>query len=362
MMRRFAVLLPGLLLVLLLAACTQSTEPLVVEDYLLGTVIRISIHDDGYDTSLTDRVFERVATIERRMSTSEDDYDDTELLTVNRAPAGTATPVSADTFEVLSAALDYSRVSDGAFDVTIWPLVKLWGIGSGGETVPPEGEITAARELVDYHDLTLNADGTVTLAREGMGVDVGAIAKGYAADEAERILRDAGVTSALLDFGGNILVIGSKPDDSPWRIGIQRPDAERSRYIGIVHTADRTVVTSGPYERFFVEDGVRYHHILNPDTGYPSRNGLVQVTIVAERSIDADALSTTSYVLGLTGAYDLIESIKGVEAVFATEERELFLTPGLQESDESPQNTTETHFELTDDEYQVREITAVTDR
>ena len=271
------------------------------------------------------------------MSTSEDDYDDTELLSVNRAPAGTATPVSPDTFAVLSAALDYSRVSNGAFDVTIWPLVTLWSIGSGGETVPPEEQIAAARDLVDYTDLTLHADETVTLARDGMGVDVGAIAKGYAADEAERILRDAGVTSALLDFGGNILVIGAKPDDSLWRIGIQRPDAERSRYIGIIHTANRTVVTSGPYERFFVEDGIRYHHILDPETGYPSRNGLVQVTIVADRSIDADALSTTSYVLGLTAAYELIESISGVDAVFATEERELFLTSGLQERDQARQ-------------------------
>jgi thiamine biosynthesis lipoprotein len=362
MNRRPTVLAFALLLVLLLASCAQNSEPIVVEGYLLGTVIRISIHDGGYDTSLTDRVFERGATIERRMSTSEDDYDNTELLTVNRAPAGTATAVSPDTFTVLSAALEYSRISDGAFDVTIWPLVRLWGIGSGGETVPPEERILAARDLVEYRDLTLHADGTVALAREGMGVDVGAIAKGYAADEADRILRDAGVTSALLDFGGNILVIGTKPDDSLWRIGVQRPDAERSRYVGIVHTADRTVVTSGPYERFFVQDGVRYHHILNPDTGYPSRNGLVQVTIVAERSIDADALSTTSYVLGLNGAYNLIESIDGVEAVFVTEEQELFVTSGLPVSDEASADAPDTRFELTDQEYQLRDISEVRDR
>lgn len=356
--RRFPkYILPIVVAVLFLGGCESSGEPIVDEAYLLGTVIRVAIHDDGYDARLIETVFNRVAEIEERMSTSEDDYEDTELLSVNRAPAGTAVPVSPDTYFVLEEALRYSRLSGGAFDVTIWPLVRLWKIGSGGESVPPEEAIAAARDAVDYRQLTLGPDGTVTLPREEMGVDVGAIAKGYAADEAERILRDAGVEHALLDFGGNILVIGAKPDGSRWRIGVQRPDAERSRYIGIVRTTDRTVVTSGPYERFFVEDGVRYHHILNPNTGYPSRNGLEQVTIVAERSIDADALSTTSYVLGLEGAYRLIESIDGVEAIFAAEDHTLHLTSGivLERDAEEEESAAITTFELTDDEYRIEE-------
>ena len=187
----------------------------------------------------------------------------------------------------------------------------------------------------------LNTDAqTVFLPDAGMGVDVGGIAKGYAADEAARILGDAGVESALLDFGGNILVMGTKPDGSPWRIGVQRPDAERSRYIGIVRTADKTVVTSGPYERFFVQDGVRYHHILDPATGFPARNGIQQVTIVAERSMDADALSTSTYVMGLERGFDLIESLDGVEAIFVTEDRDVYVTSGVPD-----------FFELTDDDY-----------
>lgn len=340
--------------VLVTVGCTGPSQPVVEDAYLLGTVIRVSIYDSGYDSRLIESVFQRVAQIESRMSTSEDDYDTTELLRVNRAAAGTPTSVSPDTYHVLTAAKEYSEVSNGAFDVTIWPLVRLWKIGSGGTSVPPKEEIEAARDLVDHTGLQLLPNDRVALSREGMGVDVGAIAKGYAADEAAAILIDVGVKHALLDFGGNILAIGGKPDGSPWRIGVQRPDAERSRYIGIVRTRNRTVVTSGPYERFFEEDGVRYHHILNPKTGYPSRNGLEQVTIVAMRSIDADALSTTSYVLGLDAAFQLVASTPGVEAIFVTETREVYVTPGIQiieDADETDQNGEEISFQLTDAEY-----------
>jgi len=351
----------------ILSGCSGPVEPVVGDTYLLGTVIRVSIYDDGYGRELIDTVFDRVAGIEARMSTSEEDYDDTELLAVNRAPAGTPVTVSPDTFEVLTAAKRYSELSSGAFDVTIWPLVRLWKIGSGGTEVPPEEQIDGARDLVDYRNLRLGPETQVALPREGMGVDVGAIAKGYAADEAERILREAGVRHALLDFGGNILVIGAKPDDTPWRIGVQRPDAERSRYIGIVRTADRTIVTSGPYERFFVQDGVRYHHIIDPRTGYPSRNGLEQVTVVAEHSIDADALSTAGFVLGLDAGIELFESMPGVEGIFVTDGKEVHLTSGLSraperdseaegsDSGESRPSTWQgtTEFQLTDEEYRL---------
>ncbi|MFW5827020.1 MAG: FAD:protein FMN transferase, partial [Alkalispirochaeta sp.] len=296
------------------AGCSSNEEPVNDSAQLLGTILQISIRDGGYSTTLTDRAFERVAEIERRMSTSEDDYDTTELLEVNRAAGDEAVAVSEDTFAVLERALEFSQISDGAFDVTIWPLVRLWAIGSGGTSVPPEEEIEAARDAVDYRRLELDAEQrTVYLPENGMGVDVGAIAKGYAADEAARILREAGVEHALLDFGGNILVIGDKPDDTPWRIGVQRPDAERTRYLGIVAATDKTVVTSGPYERFFVQDGERYHHILDADTGYPARNGIQQVTIIADRSIDADALSTATYIMGIEEGLALVESLEGVE-------------------------------------------------
>ncbi len=340
--------LMSLLLVTVMSCSEGAPDATVDEEYLLGTIIRVTLYADNA-SDLLEALFDRVTDIEAKMSTSENDYERTELLDVNRSPAGTAVAVSPDTLEVLREALRFSRLSDGAFDVTIWPLVKLWGIGSGNETVPSENLIQNARSLVDHRRLSLNDNGTVTLSDEGMGLDVGAIAKGYAADEAARILKSGGVDHALLDFGGNILVIGDKPDGTAWRIGVQRPDANRSQYIGIVSAVDRTVVTSGPYERFFVKDGVRYHHILDPWTGYPSRNGLEQVTIVSERSIDADALSTAGYVLGLENAWKLVESLDGVEAIFATEDLHVYVTRGLTDPDGAA------YFRKTDEEYTLME-------
>lgn len=347
--RRLIVLAAALLvlvatvIILAIGGASATSGPVSDSTQLLGTILQITIHDEGYDQRLIDRAFERVAEIERRMSTSEDDYETTELLAVNRAAGRESVAVSLDTFAVLQTAREFSELTAGAFDVTIWPLVRLWGIGSHGTSVPDEDLIATARELVDYRRLQLEPDGRlVALPEAGMGVDVGAIAKGYAADEAAGILRGAGVEHALLDFGGNILVIGDKLDGSPWRIGIQRPDAERSRFLGILSVVDRTVVTSGPYERFFVENGVRYHHILDAATGYPARNGLHQVSIVATRSIDADALSTATFVLGREEGMRLIESLPDVEAVFVTEDRKVYLTSGA-----------EGLFSLTDEEYQI---------
>jgi thiamine biosynthesis lipoprotein len=175
-----------------------------------------------------------------------------------------------------------------------------------------------------------------------MAVDVGAIAKGYAADQAARILMDAGVEHALLDFGGNILTIGNKPDGSQWRIGIQHPEESRNQYLGILEGVDETIVTSGPYERYFIEEGVRYHHILDRRTGYPARNGLLSATIVAEESMRADALSTATFVLGMEEAQELVLSLEDVEAIFVTEEQEVWVSPGLRE-----------RFELTAPNYEL---------
>jgi thiamine biosynthesis lipoprotein len=327
-----------------LASCASSTEPIRGNTYLLGTILNIAIHDDGYGEALIDRAFQRVAEIEAKMSTSTEDYETTELLAVNRAAGDRAVTVSPDTYTVLETALAFSRETGGAFDVSIWPLVDLWGIGTERARVPSETEMLEARALVDYRLVELLPERDVYLPLPGMGVDVGAIAKGYAADESASILREAGVRHALLDFGGNILLIGGKPDGSDWRIGVQRPDAERSAFIGVLTLRDQSVVTSGPYERFFEEEGVRYHHILDASTGYPARSGLEQVTIVTPRSIDADALSTASFVLGLDGARRLIESRPNTEAVFVTDDRLVYRTSGADE-----------FFELTDSDYRLAE-------
>ena len=244
--------------------------------------------------------------------------------------------VRADVIEVLDAALHYAELSGGAFDPSVGPLVRLWDIGAGTGRVPGEDELAAALDLVNRQDIVIDREaGTVFLRREGMALDFGAIAKGYAADEAARIAREAGVKRAVFDFGGDIVVLGRRGrgrDQSPWRIGIQNPLSERGAYIGILNAYDKSVVTSGVYEQFFEEDGVRYHHILCPATGFPVNNGLLSVTVTADRSMSADALSTAVFVLGFEKGKTLINSIPGTEAIFIFDDNSVKITGGLKEN------------------------------
>ncbi len=307
-----------------------SEDPVSRTEYALGTYISVRVYAEVED-ELLQEVFDRVMEIESKMSVSEDDYDTTELLELNRRAGEEPYQVSPDTYEVLEAAREYSELTEGAFDLSIGPLVSLWNIGSEDAAVPEEEAIVEAVSKVDYSNVRFEGNNTIYLEEAEMAVDVGAIAKGYAADQAARILMDAGVEHALLDFGGNILTIGNKPDGSQWRIGIQHPEESRNQYLGILEGVDETIVTSGPYERYFIEEGVRYHHILDRRTGYPARNGLLSATIVAEESMRADALSTATFVLGMEEAQELVLSLEEVEAIFVTEEQEVWVSPGLRE-------------------------------
>ena len=227
------------------------------------------------------------------------------------------------------------NLGGGRFDLTVGPLVRLWGIGTDDARVPAAGEIAAALALVDWRTVAVSdADSTVFLGRPGAAIDLGAIAKGYAADAAVAVLAANGVTTALVDLGGNIVTLGAKPDGSPWRIGLQDPDPSvpRGTHIGIVEfEGSRSVVTSGTYERYLVRDGVRYHHLLDTATGRPVANGLTAVTIFATRSIVADGWSTLVFAAGLERGRALVESAGGeVEAAFFTDGFEVYATPGLR--------------------------------
>jgi FAD:protein FMN transferase len=297
-----------------LASCAPSS-PSSKEGFALGTVCRVSVY--GRDApKAVDAVFTRLAEIERRMSANLP-ASEVSLVSANAGKAPVA--VSEDTYFVLGVALEYARLTEGAFDPTVGPLVKLWGIGTDDARVPSRAEIDAARALVDYRGVkTDDATRSVFLERAGMALDLGAIAKGYAADEAAAILRKGGVKRAIIDLGGNIYVIGSKAKGKPFRIGIQDPAQERNRYIGILPAENLTLVTSGAYERFFTEGGKRYHHILDIATGYPAESGLVSVTIIAPKSIRADALSTSVFILGRERGAALLAGQAGVSAILVS--------------------------------------------
>ncbi|MDR0381060.1 MAG: FAD:protein FMN transferase [Oscillospiraceae bacterium] len=324
-------------LAVVLAAATAGCGPAArtpvsaTWDDLFGTVITVSLHD-AMDEGEADAVLAAVRARGEAVQNAMTAHTPGSEIGAVRAASGRApVPVSEDTYGLLTLALEVAALSGGAFDPTVEPLVALWGIGTGAAAVPAEADIARVLKLVDYRRVVLDGtDRTVYLPEAGMGLDLGGIAKGYAADEANRLLDEAGVTHAILDFGGNVLLRGGHPEGKPWRVGIRKPVPGEDGYACVLSLRDGTVVTSGGYERYFVaEDGAVYHHIMDPATGRPAETGLLSATIICDNSARADALSTACFVLGLDGALALLGALDGVEGVLIASDRTIHTTPGL---------------------------------
>ena len=311
-----------------LAGCTR-TEPIWDEpfraEFALNTICTIMLYDQARP-EIYDAIFARIHEVESRMSAFQPGSD---ISRVNAAAGIEPVQVHDDVFMVLERAVQIAELSGGAFDPTVGPLTFIWGITSDSPRVPSQEEIDAILPLVNWRDIELNREQrTVFLRQPGMALDLGAIAKGYAADEALAIIREARLERALIDLGGNVITFGIKLDRTPWRVGLQNPLGDRGSFIGVISGWDMTVVTSGVNERFFEYDGVHHHHLFSPFSGHPARTGLLSATIIAEVSMDADALSTAIFVLGYEEGRALIEPLEGVEAVFVFEDGTVRKTPG----------------------------------
>ena len=344
----------------------------------LGTVCAVNLFEDG-NAQLYAQIFARIHAIDRTMTAFPSDIAAyvpdsavaeglvSGVVAINERAGIEPVPVRSDLIAVLETALYYAELSGGAFDPTVGPLVTLWGIGlerspletkaptetgSPQETwqIPDEAAIADALALVNWRDVVIDREaGTVFLRRKGMALDLGAIAKGYAGDEAARIAKEAAVHRAIIDLGGNIVTLGWRhtPADTtplgaapqPWRIGIQNPLEERGAYIGIVLVHDTSIVTSGVYERYVELEGKRYHHLFSPENGYPADNGLLSVSIVTKNSASADALSTAVFVMGFEKGKALIDSIPATEAIFVFDDRRIIITAGLSDTFTLTDNT-----------------------
>lgn len=323
-----------LLLVLLLAAagCGPETAadgpPRSQSYFIFDTLVTVKVFDGEATPEQFREIEALLGTIDRQMNRLK---DESEIAEVNRQSGLAAVPVSEDTFQVVKTAIDYAASSGGKFDPTVGPLVDLWRIGQGGAKRPAQAAIDEALGRVGFEAVELDeARRTIRLAKPGMSLDLGAIAKGFAADRVAAYLRQEGFRSALIDLGGNILAMGRKPGDQLWSIGVQNPNEPRGAHIGIIQVDNETIVTSGIYERYFIENGEHYHHILDPDLGSPVHNGLLGVTIVTGRSIDADAMSTAVFVLGLEEGLRYIEARPGTDVLLITGDKKVYATSGLR--------------------------------
>ena len=255
-----------------------------------------------------------------------------EISRINRSAGIKYERVSGDTYEVLSRAIELSRYSQGLFDVTVGPLVTLWDNGKDTFKPPEDSSIRQVLPLVDYTDLLLDPyEKAAGLQRIGQSIDLGGIGKGFAGDKLLEVFKKYGISSAYTNIGGNVVALGTKPDGSQWRVGIRHPRQENS-LIGLVAVADKAVVTSGDYQRYFIgSNGKRHHHILDPSTGYPAESGLVSVTIVADNSTAADALSTVMFIAGMEKGLELLKSFSGTEAILIDMNLLVYVTRGLKD-------------------------------
>jgi thiamine biosynthesis lipoprotein len=282
--------------------------------YVMGTSVKVQAFggDEATRGAAIDEAFAAFAEVDRLMSNYR---DDSELALINRRAALEGVAVSDPMFSVLDAARRISSASDGAFDVTVGPLVRLWGFHDKTPHVPTSGELATVRPLVDYRNLLLDAEHrTVRFARSGVELDLGGIAKGFAVEIAADVLRRRGL-SGFIDAGGNQYLLGTPPGKHTWTVGIKNPDA-RDRVLGVVETGENSVSTSSDDSNYLVANGRQYGHILDPRTLRPSTSAL-SVTILSRDGTLADAMSKAAFILGPKAGLAFVDSFPGAAGVIA---------------------------------------------
>ena len=300
----------------------NSQEESRKEFFAMDTYMTFTAYGDNAGEAL-EKAEKEIHTLESEWSVTD---ENSEIYAVNHSNGNVVT-LSEDTAGVVSFALEMAKETDGALEPTIYPVLTAWGFTTDENRIPGNEEIQSLLSRVGYEKVELN--GQKIHLPEGMELDLGAVGKGYAGDLTAEIVKESGVTSALLNIGGNVQTVGSRPDGNDWRLAIRSPYGDGE--VGVLEVSDCAVVTSGNYERYFTgEDGKRYGHIIDPKTGYPVDNGLASVTIVTEEGKTGDALSTSMFVKGLEGAQEYWNSHEGFDMILMTEDGEIYLTEGIE--------------------------------
>ncbi|KRO18038.1 FAD:protein FMN transferase [Lacticaseibacillus saniviri] len=337
-MKRIGLLFLPLLLVIGLVGCQQKqatpkpemvSQPYQDTQFLMGTVVTLRVYDKGKQDALN-TAFARIKQLANEITVNE---KGSEVDEVNKQAGIKPVKVTPSVYKLISYAKYFSDNSDGSFDLAIGPITALWHIGFPDAKKPTQQEIDERLPLVNYKDVTLDATKqTVYLKRKNMALDLGGIAKGFITDEVVKTLKKSGVTTAIVDLGGNLYVLGNSPKhkNAKWNVGIQDPKSSRGTALGTVPEVNKTIVTSGIYERYLKVNGKIYMHLMNPKTGYPFDNNLMGVSIITKKSVDGDALSTATFDKGLKDGMTYIEKKKDTEAVFITKDKKVYITSGLK--------------------------------
>lgn len=332
--RMFSIILVFILSLGLICCGDQETlvnkkkenKPYEKSEEILGTVISGLAYGKNAEEAL-EKAFKRAKDIENMMSVN---IKDSELSKINSQAFKNKVKVSDDLYYVIERSIYYADLTQGALDPTIGYIIDAWGIGTNHAEIPEKSVTNKYKNLKNYKNIELdNKNKEIKFLDENIKLDLGAIGKGYVGDEMRIILQEEGIKVALINLGGNVVTLGTKLNNEKWNIGIRNPKDD-DRIFASIKSSDEVVVTSGNYERYFIENKVRYHHILDPETAYPAENGLISTTIITKNGIDADALSTATYILGVEKAKELIESIDGVEAFFISDNMSCIETSGLK--------------------------------
>lgn len=330
--RIWAYLTAGVMLAAIVAFgfiyTARKGEAVNSEQFMMDTIVSQTVYGPqaGRAVELVNaqlRRFEEMISMHR---------EDSEIAGINQNAGVGYVQVSQETFDLISVAKTMSEKSGGLFDVTIAPLTSLWGIPSGNTQVPSQEAIDKAKALVDYRDILLDEENTaVMLRREGQALDLGGIAKGMASDMVREIYTDQKVASADISLGGNVLVIGKNPSGKDFSIGIRDPRGTANEYIAAITLENKVAATTGDYERYFEQDGKRYHHVIDPRTGYPCETDLIQATAVCENGMMADFLSTTLFMMGRDAVLQYADN-DVFDFIIIDRDKNVYVSPGLQES------------------------------
>lgn len=336
MKKNICIIIVLILVILNLSSCTNSKNQYYEKsNIVMDTVVTLSAYGINSKEAVEES-FNRLNEINEMASTNINTSD---IYKINNSSGTGYVKVHPEILKMIEASIEYSKLSDGAFDITIGPIIKLWGIGTDNEKIPTEEEIKAKLQLVGYDKIRINEnDSSVRLEKQGMSIDLGGIAKGFAVDEVLKIYKKYNIENGLINLGSSsIYALGKNKDNNYWSVGIKHPRSEDSNeYMGVIKLSNESLSTSGDYERYFIKDNKRYHHIIDPKTGYPVDNGVMSDTIVINDDTQnsgmlADILTTTVFTLGPEKGLKLINNLPGVSCEITTADYKVYTSEGFKE-------------------------------